>query len=74
MYGISNINTKKESLKKEIDEEIKKAETEILDFKNKSPEKINKIAIEIAKKITRKVINRCFLSGCNKFILCLFVF
>ena len=51
-----NINNKKESLKKEIDEEIKKAETEILDLKNKSPEKINKIAIETSADLIKQII------------------
>ena len=51
-----DINNKKESLKKEIDEEIKKAETEILDLKNKSPEKINKIAIETSADLIKQII------------------
>jgi len=51
-----NINNKKESLKKEIDEEIKKAETEILDLKNKSPDKINKIAIETSADLIKQII------------------
>ena len=51
-----DINNKKESLKKEIDEEIKKAETEILDLKNKSPEKINKIAIEASEDLIQQII------------------
>ena len=53
---LKDINTKKESLKKEIDEEIKKAETEILDLKNKSPEKINKIAIETSADLIKQII------------------
>ncbi len=51
-----DINNKKESLKKEIDEEIKKAEAEILDLKNKSPEKINKIAIETSADLIKQII------------------
>ena len=51
-----DINNKKESLKKEIDEEIKKAETEILNLKNKSPEKINKIAIETSADLIKQII------------------
>ena len=51
-----DINNKRESLKKEIDEEIKKAESEILDFKNKSPEKINKIAIEASEDLIQQII------------------
>ena len=53
---LKNINNKKESLKKEIDQEIKKAETEILELKNKSPEKINKIAIETSADLIKKIV------------------
>ena len=53
---LKDINNKKESLKKEIDEEIKKIETEILDLKNKSPEKINKIAIETSADLIKQII------------------
>ena len=53
---LKDINNKKESLKKEIDEEVKKAETEILDLKNKSPEKINKIAIETSTDLIKQII------------------
>ena len=53
---LKDINNKKESLKKEIDEEIKKAESEILDLKNKSPEKINKIAIETSADLIKQII------------------
>ena len=53
---LKDINNKKESLKKEIDEEVKKAETEILGLKNKSPEKINKIAIETSADLIKQII------------------
>ena len=53
---LKDINNKKETLKKEIDEEVKKAETEILDLKNKSPEKINKIAIETSADLIKQII------------------
>ena len=53
---LRNINSKKESLKKEIDIEIKKAEKEILDLKKKSPEKINKIAIETSADLIKQII------------------
>ena len=53
---LRDINNKKESLKKEIDEEINKAEKEILDFKKKSPEKINKIAIETSADLIKQII------------------
>ena len=53
---LKDINNKKESLKKQIDEEIKKVESEILDLKNKSPEKINKIAIETSADLIKQII------------------
>ena len=53
---LRNINSKKESLKKEIDIEIKKAEKEILDLKKRSPEKINKIAIETSADLIKQII------------------
>ena len=53
---LRNINNKKESLEKEIDEEIIKAEKEILDLKEKSPEKINKIAIETSTDLIKQII------------------
>ena len=53
---LKDINNKKESLKKEIDQEVKKAETEILELKNKSPEKINKIAIETSADLIKKIV------------------
>ena len=53
---LKDINNKKKSLEKEIDEEIKKAETEILDLKKKSPEKINKIAIETSGDLIKQII------------------
>ena len=53
---LRDINSKKESLEKEIDIEIKKAEKEILDLKKKSPEKINKIAIETSANLIKQII------------------
>ena len=53
---LKDINIKKESLEKEIDEEINKAEEEILDLKKKSPAKINKIAIETSTDLIKKII------------------
>ena len=43
-------------MEKEIDEEIKKAEKEILDLNKKSPEKINKIAIETTADLIKQII------------------
>ena len=53
---LRDINNKKESLEKEIDEEVNKVEKEILDFKKKSPEKINKIAIETSADLIKQII------------------
>ena len=53
---IKDINIKKEALDKQIDEEIKKVEKEINQLKESSPEKINKIAIEISSDILKKLI------------------
>ena len=53
---LRDVNNKKDSLEKEIDEEINKAEKEILDLKKKSPEKINKIAIETSTDLIKKII------------------
>ncbi len=54
--AIKNINLKKEALDKEIDEEIKKAEKEIMILKKKAPEKINKIAVETSTELLKKLI------------------
>ena len=53
---VRDINKKKEAVEKEIEEEIKKVESEILNLKKKSPEKINKIAIETSADIIKKII------------------
>jgi len=53
---LNDINKKKETLEKEIDEEIKKVEIEIQDLKKKSPEKINKIAIETSADLIKKIV------------------
>ena len=53
---IKDINSKKENLDKQIDEEIKKTEQELELFKKSSPEKINKIAIETSAELLKKFI------------------
>ena len=53
---IKNINSKKETLDKQIDEEIKKAEQEIIILKKSAPEKINKIAVVTSTEILKKLI------------------
>ena len=54
--ALKNINSKKETLDKQIDEEIKKAEQEINILKKSAPEKINKIAIETSSELVKKLI------------------
>jgi len=53
---IKDIVLKKESLDKELTIEIKKAEAEIQDLRNKAPEKINKIAIETSADLIQQLI------------------
>ena len=50
------INIKKETLEKQIDDEIKKAEIEISQLRKSAPQKINKIAIETSSEILKNVI------------------
>ena len=54
--ALSDINSKREVLEKQIDIEIKKAEQEIELLRKGAPEKINKIAIEISSEIAKKLI------------------
>jgi F-type H+-transporting ATPase subunit b len=54
---LKNIKLKKENLNKEINEEIRKAEIEIKNLKNKAPEKINKIAIEVSTDLIQQLIS-----------------
>ena len=53
---LRDINNKKDSLEKEIDEEINMAENEIIELKKNAPEKINKIAIEISSNLIKQLI------------------
>ena len=53
---LKDINSKKEALDKQIDEEIKKAEEEIEILKKSAPGKINKIAIETSSDLIKKLI------------------
>ncbi len=53
---LKDINIKKENLDKELNEEIKKAEIEIEELKNKAPEKISKIAVEISTSLIQQLI------------------
>ena len=54
---LGEISKKKEILEKDINEEIKIVEKEINDFKNKAPEKINKIAIQTSADLIKQLIN-----------------
>jgi len=54
--AINDINSKKEVLDKQINEEIRKIEQEIESLKMNAPEKINKIAIETSSELLKKLI------------------
>ena len=53
---LKNISLKKDTLDKELNLEIKKAEAEIQELRNKAPEKINMIAVETSKDILQQLI------------------
>tara|TARA_E500000331_G_scaffold98883_1_gene95608 strand:+ start:50 stop:634 length:585 start_codon:yes stop_codon:yes gene_type:complete len=53
---LKDINEKKEKLDRELEDEIKKAEIEIQEFKDKSSDKINKIAVETSGDLIHKFI------------------
>ena len=53
---IKDINSKREILDKQIDEELVKVDQEIMVLKNNAPAKINKIAIETSSEIIKKLI------------------
>ena len=53
---LEDINKKREKLEEEIDKEVKIVETEIYELKKKSPEKINKIAIETSEDLINQLI------------------
>ena len=53
---LRDISSKKEILDKQIDDEIKKVEQEIVALKKNAPEKINKIAIETSSELVKKLI------------------
>ena len=54
--ALKDINSKREILEKQIDDEIKKAEQEINELKKTAPEKINRIAIETSSEILKNLI------------------
>ena len=53
---LKDVDKKRENLEKEINDEISNVEKEILDLKNKSPEKIRKIAIETSSDLIKQLI------------------
>ena len=53
---LSDINYKRQKLEEEIDKELKIVEFEIEELKKKSPEKINKIAIETSSDLINQLI------------------
>ena len=54
--AIKNINSKRENLNNQINQEITKVEQEIELLKKTAPEKINKIAIETSSELIKKLI------------------
>ena len=54
---LDDINNKRQKLDEEIDKEVKIVESEIEQLKKKSPEKINKIAIETSSDLIKQLIN-----------------
>ena len=53
---LKDVDKKKKNLEKQINEEISKAEKEILDLKDKSPEKIRKIAADTSSDLIKQLI------------------
>ena len=53
---LEEINNKRNKLEEEIDKEVKTVEAEIEELKKKSPEKINKIAIETSSDLINQLI------------------
>jgi len=53
---LDDINNKRQTLEEEIDKEVKIVEAEIEELKRKSPEKINKIAIDTSADLINQLI------------------
>jgi len=53
---LKDINLKKVALDKELNLEIQKAESEIQEFRDKAPEKINKIAVETSSDLLHQLM------------------
>ena len=54
---IKDINLKKEALEKDLSNEIQRAEIEIQEFRDKAPEKINKIAVDTSTDLLQRLMN-----------------
>ncbi|WP_435165598.1 F0F1 ATP synthase subunit B family protein [Candidatus Pelagibacter bacterium nBUS_28] len=54
--ALKDISAKKDVLDKQIDDEIGKAEQEIIELQKSAPDKINKIAIETSSELIQKLI------------------
>ena len=54
--ALKDINIKRDLLEKQIDDEIKKVEEEIIKLRLEAPTKINKIAIETSSDLIKKLI------------------
>ena len=54
---MKDINQKKETLEKDLTNEIQKVEIEIQEFRNKAPEKINKIAVDTSTDLLQRLMN-----------------
>ena len=54
---VKDINIKKKTLEKDLSNEIQKAEMEIQEFREKAPEKINKIAIQTSADLLQQLIS-----------------
>ena len=52
-----DINKKKEALEKDLSNEIQKAEIEIKEFRDKAPERVNKIAIQVSTDLLQQLIS-----------------
>ena len=52
-----DINKKKEALEKDLSNEIQKAEMEIQEFRDKAPERVNKIAIQVSTDLLQQLIS-----------------
>jgi len=54
---MKDINLKKEALEKDLSNEIQRAEIEIQEFRDKAPEKINKIAVDTSTDLLQRLMN-----------------